>query len=167
MILYVMRHGEAVSAGRWAGEDAARPLTTPGEARLAEAARAMKRLGVAPKALLASPLLRARRTAEIVAANLDSLSAIALPELASGATAEAIRNVCLKHQERSPLFIVGHMPDLALFVGRLLGDPRVIEQGFRPGETVALSLASLERAWGSGELQWRHELDEWPTLEAF
>src|SRR5208283_3739184 len=71
MKLYVLRHAEA-EPGAGGTSDEARQLTERGKARMAEAARGMRRLGLEFDAILTSPLARARQTAEIVAAEYDN-----------------------------------------------------------------------------------------------
>ncbi|HWH77607.1 MAG TPA: phosphohistidine phosphatase SixA, partial [Candidatus Binatus sp.] len=71
MNLYLMRHGIAVAANDPAvGHDSERPLTNKGVKRMRRAARGLRRLKIPFDAILTSPVLRARQTAEIVAAAL-------------------------------------------------------------------------------------------------
>ena len=68
MNLYLMRHGIAVAADEpGISSDSARPLTPKGIKRIRRAARGLRRLGISFDAILTSPLVRARQTAEIVA----------------------------------------------------------------------------------------------------
>ena len=68
--LYFLRHGKAWSRADWHEDDDLRPLTDTGEALVRAEGRAMKAMGLAPDVIVTSPLARARRTAEIVAAEL-------------------------------------------------------------------------------------------------
>ena len=63
MELYLMRHGAALSAA----EDPERPLSPAGVAQVQVAAAALRRLGIAPDFIAASPKRRARQTAALVA----------------------------------------------------------------------------------------------------
>ena len=65
--LYFLRHADAGDPEGWTGDDAARPLSAKGE-RQAERLGAVPRAGSAsePDAIISSPKVRARRTAEIV-----------------------------------------------------------------------------------------------------
>lgn len=67
MRLYLFRHAEASYD---APDDFDRVLTDRGRRRTQTAARAMKRLGVAPRQVISSPRVRARQTAEILAEGL-------------------------------------------------------------------------------------------------
>ncbi len=69
--LYLIRHGLAEERGdRWP-DDNKRPLTDEGISRMRKATRGLARLGVTVDVVLSSPLVRARQTAEIVAAGFD------------------------------------------------------------------------------------------------
>src|SRR5437763_13741841 len=70
--IYLVRHGVAEERGDAWPDDAKRPLSEDGMARLKKAARGLDRLGVSIDVILTSPLVRTRQTAEIVAAELDS-----------------------------------------------------------------------------------------------
>src|SRR5262245_2985211 len=68
MNLYLMRHGIAVTADQPGVEsDGERALTPKGIKRMRRAVRGLRRLGISFDAILTSPLVRARQTAEIVA----------------------------------------------------------------------------------------------------
>lgn len=128
--LVIVRHAEAAS-----GEpDELRSLTVQGR----EVARALgQRLadeGVRPDAILTSPLLRARETAQELArpAGVE-------PEpderLAPGATAEGVRAAA---QERGgTVVVVGHQPDCSR-IAAALGDGE--EPAFPPGGMLSIEL---------------------------
>ena len=129
--LVIVRHAEAAS-----GEpDELRPLTPAGR----EAARALgQRLadeGLEPDAVLTSPLLRARETAQELArpAGLE-------PEpderLAPGATAEAVRAAAEERGET--VIVVGHQPDCSRIAAALAGGE---EPAFPPGGMLAIELS--------------------------
>ena len=132
MQLYLVRHAEAAD-----GEpDELRPLTPEGR----DTARALgKRLadgGVRPDAVLTSPLLRARETAQELArpAGLE-------PEpderLDPGATAEAVRAAAEERGET--VVVVGHQPDCSKIAAELTGG---LEPAFPPGGMVAIDLSA-------------------------
>src|SRR5260370_34582850 len=75
--IYLIRHGIAEERGDAWPDDAKRPLTEEGMARLRKAARGLTRAGVSIDLMLTSPLVRARQTAEIIAAELDPQPSIA------------------------------------------------------------------------------------------
>jgi phosphohistidine phosphatase len=128
--LLIVRHAEAAS-----GEpDELRPLTADGR----EAARALgqqlERDGIRPDAVVTSPLLRARETAQELArpAGLE-------PEpderLAPGATADGVRAAAEERGET--VVVVGHQPDCSRIVAALTDGE---EPAFPPGAMLAIEL---------------------------
>jgi phosphohistidine phosphatase len=128
--LVIVRHAEAA-----AGEpDELRPLTPEGR----EAARALgERLaakGVRPDAVLSSPLLRARETAQEVA-RPAGLEAEPDERLAPGATAESVKAAAADRGET--VVVVGHQPDCSQIAAALTGGP---EPAFAPCATLAVEI---------------------------
>src|SRR5919106_4959014 len=66
--LYLIRHAVAEQRGDAWPDDAKRPLSEEGMTRMRKAVRGLARLDVSIDVILTSPLVRARQTAEIVAA---------------------------------------------------------------------------------------------------
>ncbi len=118
MRLFVVRHAEAAP-----GEpDELRPLTDAGRA----AARALGEVLAAENldAVVSSPLLRARETADAIA-RAAGLTATADERLAPGATADDVRAVA----QGDRVVVVGHQPDCSEIVLALTGR----EVSFAPG----------------------------------
>jgi phosphohistidine phosphatase len=116
--LFVVRHAEAAP-----GEpDELRPLTEAGRA----AARALaERLAVEHvDAVLSSPLLRARETAEMIA-RAAGVSPEPDDRLAPGATVEDLRGAVSGRGET--VVSVGHQPDCGEIVFALIGELRRFE----------------------------------------
>jgi len=129
--LVIVRHAEAAS-----GEpDELRPLTPEGR----EAARALGlRLaneGLEPDAVLTSPLLRARETAQELA-RPGGLEPEPDERLAPGATAEAVRAAAEGRGET--VIVVGHQPDCSRIAAALAGGE---EPAFPPGGMLAIELS--------------------------
>ncbi|HZB23481.1 MAG TPA: phosphohistidine phosphatase SixA [Gaiellaceae bacterium] len=130
MRLYIVRHAEAA-----AGEpDELRPLTPAGR----EAARALgKRLaadGVAPDAVLTSPLLRARETADEIARAVG-VEAEPHDDLAPGAEPENVREAVSGRGEI--VVVVGHQPDCGRVAAAFAGGA---EPPFPPGGVAVVEL---------------------------
>jgi phosphohistidine phosphatase len=127
VLLFLIRHAEAAP-----GEpDELRALTAAGR----EAARALGEQLAADRldAVLSSPLLRARETAQAIA-KASGLGVEADERLAPGATADDVRSAVAGRGER--VAVVGHQPDCSLIATALSGtDP-----GFRPGGVARLDL---------------------------
>jgi phosphohistidine phosphatase len=129
--LLIVRHAEAAS-----GEpDELRPLTPDGRATARALGEQLARDGIQPDAILTSPLLRARETAEELArpAGLE-------PEpddrLAPGATAESVRAAVEEHGDT--VVVVGHQPDCSRIAAALTGG---VEPAFPPGAMLAIDLS--------------------------
>jgi phosphohistidine phosphatase len=127
VLLFLIRHAEAAS-----GEpDELRSLTPAGR----DAARALgeQLAGAGLDAVLASPLLRARETADAIA-KASGLEMEADERLAPGATLDDVRAAVAGRGGR--VAVVGHQPDCSLIATALSGaDP-----GFRPGGFARLDL---------------------------
>jgi phosphohistidine phosphatase SixA len=123
----LVRHCEAATGA----PDELRPLTSGGR----EAARALgtRLAGLAPAAVICSPLLRARETAEPIAAACG-LEAEPDDRLAPGATVDDLRAAAAGRGE--PVIAVGHQPDCGEIVLAATGR----ETGFPPGGAAELEL---------------------------
>ena len=104
MRLFLVRHAEAAP-----GEpDALRTLTPHGKQQARELGRRFVRKGIEPDAIFSSPLLRARETADGIAAAVG-LATEPDERLAPGATADDVRAVVAGRGET--VVVVGHQPD--------------------------------------------------------
>jgi phosphohistidine phosphatase len=154
MWVYLMRHGIAIPGDhpKAPKTDGDRWLTPEGRARTQEAARGLLALQVSPSRVLASPLLRARETASLVAAELrfpkDRIEIA--HSLAPDAPPEAIWRDIDAVADAASVVAVGHAPhlDLALAVG--LGVSEAISR------LKKASVACLDRPTPghSGRLSW-------------
>jgi phosphohistidine phosphatase len=124
--IYFLRHGKAWSRADWHEDDDLRPLTDAGEAVVRAEGRAMKAMGLAPDAIVTSPLARARRTAEIVAAELGmSERLVEDRRLAYGFDARRLAEIVAREAPAASLMVVGHEPDFSATVAELTGGGRV------------------------------------------
>lgn len=147
--LYFLRHGRAVSRAAWRGDDGLRPLTPEGEAALAREAATIAAMDLGLAAVVASPLERARRTGEIVAAALDGVELVEDERLAPGFGLEALRAVVAENGTPKALMLVGHEPDFSLVVGALIGGGRVV---CKKGGLARVDVA--DGGLDGGELVW-------------
>ncbi len=124
MKIYFLRHGIAVEPEAWKGNDYDRPLTDDGRARMAQEAKSLRKLGLKLDAILTSPLIRAKETADIVARELRMSSKE--DERLGGdfdvSTLEAILQGCA---DLKALMLVGHEPSMSSVIGRLIGVARM------------------------------------------
>ena len=129
--LVIVRHAEAAS-----GEpDELRPLTPAGRDAARALGQQLVRDGVRPDAVLTSPLLRARETAQELA-RPAGLEAEPDERLAPGATAEAVRAAAEERGET--VVVVGHQPDCSRIAAALAGGE---EPAFPPGGMLAIELS--------------------------
>jgi phosphohistidine phosphatase len=150
--LYLVRHGLAEERGDAWPDDTKRPLTDEGISRMRKAARGLARLGVSVEVVLTSPLVRARQTAEALAAALDPRpSLVNVDSLApDGAYASVIADL-EKHARKTRLALVGHEPMIGELAARLLGSRHPIE--FKKGAVCRIDIDDLPPA-GPGDLRW-------------
>lgn len=129
MDLYILRHAIAASREDQSfPRDSDRPLTAKGAAKLRKVVRGMKALSLSFDLILTSPYLRARQTAELVAAELGAATKVErTPHLApDGNPRTLIDLIASRGRERSSILVVGHEPYLSQLISVLLaGDARI------------------------------------------
>jgi phosphohistidine phosphatase len=128
--LVIVRHAEAAS-----GEpDELRPLTAAGRDTARVLGKRLADEGLVPDAVLTSPLLRARETAQELAGRAG-LNPEPDERLAPGATAIAVRAAA--EERGQTVIVVGHQPDCSRIAAALGGGE---EPAFPPGGMLALEL---------------------------
>jgi phosphohistidine phosphatase SixA len=147
--LCLLRHGHAGDPEGWTGDDAARPLSAKGKGQADLLGGFLAGVGFRPDAIVSSPKLRARQTAEIVGRHLGVKVTLddRLAGAFDGATVDAIL-ADLGAPARPVL--VGHDPDFSELLGWLIGSDRVaMKKGAFARVDVAGPVAS-----GDGTLRW-------------
>jgi phosphohistidine phosphatase len=145
MELYFLRHGIAEDMAP-DGTDAARRLTIEGRTKLEEARAGLRRLKVAPEALLTSPLVRAHQTAEIVGRQLG-LAPLVAQALASGSDTPQLLALLAEHAQVQRVMVVGHEPDFSSMIYDLTGARIELKKG-------ALACVELDLPAAQGRLLW-------------
>ena len=150
--LYFVRHGLAEDRGDAWPDDAKRPLTDEGMSRMRKSVRGLSRLGVSVAVILTSPLVRARQTAEILAAGLDPRPSIVTVDSLKpdGAYAAVIADLD-KHSRKTKIALVGHEPMLGELAARLIGSRHAIE--LKKGAVCRIDVEILPPA-GPGDMRW-------------
>ena len=150
MHLVLIRHADAVPLGEQGiRHDEERPLTPKGVAQSEALARALGHLGVRLDALLTSPLVRARQTAERLATG--SVRPKECPSLAPGhKKREVLEHV--REIKGDAIGLVGHNPDLSELVGWFIGDKNAGIDLDKSG--VACVAFDGKPAKGGGVLVW-------------
>lgn len=150
--LYLIRHGLAEERGDKWPDDSKRPLTEEGTARLRKVARGLTALGVDFDVVITSPLVRARQTAETIAAGLDTRPHIVNAEsLAPGGSYAAVLADLEKYAKRERIALVGHEPGIGELAARLVGSRHRFR--FKKGGVCRIDVGSLPPS-GPGELRW-------------
>lgn len=136
MNLFLLRHGIAVERGTPGfSNDDARPLTPKGKRQLRKIAAALRALEPGFDAVLSSPLVRARQTAEIVAAELKLKKRLAFAdELKPGSGAKMlVQKIGALEAAPENILLVGHEPDfsglISLFITGKTGAGLVLKKG--------------------------------------
>src|SRR5262245_42998116 len=140
MRLMLMRHGIAEDAGPDTGyRDEPRALTDEGRARMEQAARGLRALGVEASLVLCSPLVRCRQTADIVAAVLG-VEPVEDHRLRPGMELDDLADALMLHPGAGPVLVCGHNLDLPHAVADLTGGGSV---DFRKGTLAVLDVEAV------------------------
>lgn len=125
MRCYFLRHGIAAEPESWTGSDFDRPLTREGRERMEHEAKAIEDLSLDLDCIVASPLLRAKQTAELVATRLRSVKLVEDQRLANGFNLERLGEILRLHADAESIMLVGHEPTMSATIGRAIGKASV------------------------------------------
>lgn len=152
MHLHFLRHAQAEP--REHGQDHPDRRLTPFGIRQATRMGAhARRQGLAFDAILASPLRRARETAELFAGELPQAPAVEQVAWLAIDTPTPVARARIAERigPGGHLLLVGHEPDFSALIGALLGlDP----EGIRIRKASLTCLACTDAARGRFQLQW-------------
>jgi phosphohistidine phosphatase len=150
MELYFLRHGAAVEPENWEGEDAGRPLTNAGRLQVELVGQAMAKLAPGFGAILTSPLVRAKQTAEIVARGMHAIDQLTKePLLSPGFGSQELSEILRARGSDHPILLVGHEPDFGDAIGQLIGGARIV---IKKAGLARVDLSSVQPL--AGELVW-------------
>jgi phosphohistidine phosphatase len=154
MELLLVRHAIAFDrdAKRWP-EDGERPLSPRGIARAQRAATGLKCLTDPPRRVLTSPLQRTQQTAAILTRYARWPKAEPCTALLPGAAAEELLALVARISATTRIALVGHEPDLGVFLGACLGAPARNVFAFRKMGVAAVGFRGRPGA-GRGCLLW-------------
>lgn len=154
MILYIVRHSDAVPAGTPGIPEDDRPLTEKGIKKMKEVARGLRALDVLPELILSSPLPRARRTAEIVSEELGGRMQLRITNaLSPSGSREELYRELRADRKISALMIVGHQPGLGEIAGEIAWGSAEHYFELKKGGVCALEVERLDPV-PSGTLLW-------------
>jgi phosphohistidine phosphatase len=146
MELYILRHAIAVERGTAGFErDSERPLTPKGEKKMLAAAKGMLTLGLEFDLILTSPFVRARQTAELVAAVSDreSVLEICAALAADGDPADVVEELRRRTDLPDRVLLVGHEPMLSGLISTLLCGDDGLSITMKKGGLCCLHVTTL------------------------
>lgn len=137
--LILLRHAEALAPAS-AATDRDRDLSPRGESEARAAGRWLASHGARPDRLLCSPAQRARRTAELAAAELAPGAAIGLAEDIYDATPGELLALLDQHADARSVLLVGHNPGIERLVALLVEGRSDEFRGMPPAGLAVLHL---------------------------
>jgi phosphohistidine phosphatase len=146
MEIYLLRHGIAVERGAPGFEnDSARPLTSKGKKQLKKVSEAMKKMSLNFAVILSSPFLRAKQTAEIIAADLKLKKRL---KFSDALTPESdVKNFIVQLQKLKPLpkkiLLVGHEPFSSGLISLLVTGDFQLQLDFKKSGLCKLEIKKL------------------------
>jgi len=147
--LYLLRHAHAGDPEGWTGDDAARPLSSKGEGQAERLGAFLADTAFRADAIVSSPKLRARQTAELVARHLEM--EVRLDErLGGGFDGAAVDAILADLGNPGRVVLVGHDPDFSELLGALVGSDRVT---MKKGALARVDVAGPVTS-GAGTLRW-------------
>lgn len=160
-----MRHADAVPQHSWSKPDRVRPLSEKGRKELEAALPRMVQAGFQPQIVVASAYERAQQTAAAVKGFYPDAPHYSHSDLGAGASNDVYKNLFLKYKSKSPILMIGHMPEVAIVSSRITFEPSLMEKNIQPGEILAFEIEDVEKLWGSGKLLWSRTLADWSGLK--
>lgn len=147
--IYILRHGHAHNIGNGLN-DFDRALTDEGIEKINKLSLFFNKLDTKLELILSSPYIRAKQTAEIFVSNIDPKPDLKIVDfLGCGASSKEISRGLMEYSSCKNLLIVGHCPDLEIFLGRLIGAERV---ALKKGALAKVNFENNVEI--SGELEW-------------
>ena len=121
MNLYILRHASAGTRRPNPLLDLKRPIDKEGKKHTLQLAHILNALNIQFDLIVSSPLKRCLQTASLVGTETGYEAQIVLSNaLAPQATLKDFHKLIHEHHSRENLLVVGHNPNLSLFLGSLL-----------------------------------------------
>jgi phosphohistidine phosphatase len=130
--LYLVRHAIAAERGDKYPDDAERPLTHEGAAKMREVVKGLAAQGAEISLILTSPLLRTRETADLLARGFDPRPPlVTVAALAPGGAPARVAEEVGRHTKARSIALVGHEPGIGELAAWLTGGrtPFVFKKG--------------------------------------
>jgi phosphohistidine phosphatase len=146
MRLYIVRHAIASAHGTPGVKDDDRELTKEGIQKMREVAAGLRALDYIPEAVLSSPLLRARQTAELLLGILGKGIEFKIkPSLAPSGSRQELYPELASYDKKKirSVMLVGHQPSLGEIAGEIVWGSADHYVEFRKGGACAIDLESV------------------------
>lgn len=156
MRILLVRHAIAEDREAWAersDDDGLRPLTDDGKEKMRRAARGLAVLEPGVNLLASSPLVRARETAEILAAAWGGKEISITSHLAPAADRRALQAWLARRRVGETVALVGHEPDLGDLAAAWLAGSSGSFLAFKKGGAALIEFSGGPGA-GTGVLRW-------------
>lgn len=146
--LHLLRHADAGDPEAYRGPDAERPLSTKGKAQAKRLGTFLTEVGFAPDAVISSPKVRARQTAELAADRWET--GVRFDDrLAAGFSLGDVDAILADAGSPTKPVLVGHDPDFSELLSTLVGADVTMKKGAFARIDVRGSIAD-----GRGTLRW-------------
>lgn len=155
MNLYIIRHAIAIDEGTPEYEqDSERPLTDKGKKKMRQIAKGLRTLGADFDLILASPYVRAKETAEILADVFKVKTDIAFSDnlIPMGDPDLLIAEMNEKYSANS-IALIGHEPHLTALISLLIADNTGVDITLKKGGVCRLSADDLHHT-RKAALEW-------------
>ncbi len=150
MLLLLVRHADASNS---APSDFERELTDKGRGQSIRVGKFLAARGIVPQVILTSPLVRARQTAELVAAELDGSTVEVEDRLSCGmGPDEAFAMIARCEDDVEVMAMVGHEPDFSYLAATLVGMDRASNIKVKKASCILFEVERAAR--GGGMLLW-------------
>ena len=156
MRVLIVRHAIAEDRATFADAglpDSERPLTERGRQRMEQAAAGLRSVLPSIECIASSALVRARQTAEIIAAAYGKSQVQSIAELAPGGEADDVVRWLNAQSGVETAALVGHEPDLSLLVSYLLTGTYAASVTMKKGAACLIEFTGDVEP-GAGGLRW-------------
>ncbi len=158
MLLYIVRHGIAEKPSGFL-QDKDRSLTEEGKNIVAELAGALTTKGVHPETIISSPYLRAKQTADILAAGFKPSLVVEIDKrLMPNSSPSLLQEILFEHTASKSIMIVSHEPAVSEFATTLCANDAERVYGFSPASVCCVVIESIPTIRGS--LYWFASAEE-------
>ncbi len=150
MNLYILRHGSAGTRRANPAVDVKRPLDKEGKQQCLLVGGFLNSLNVQFDRVVSSPLKRALQTASLVGNETGYDSKVEISDaLAPDASVQKFRDLIRSLEKYDNVLVVGHNPNLAVFLGSLLSPSGRINTRLRKGAVARIDCSRIP-----GTLHW-------------